>query len=44
VERTSHYGFLYQIPDATILRNAFTRKLKSLPAPLLKSLTYDQRQ
>ena len=44
VERTSRYTFLCHLPekDATSVREAFTRKLESLPAPLLKSLTYDQ--
>jgi len=44
VERTSRYTFLCHLPekDATSVREAFTRKLASLPAPLLKSLTYDQ--
>ena len=43
-ERTSRYTFLCHLPekDATSVREAFTRKLASLPAPLLKSLTYDQ--
>ncbi len=44
VERTSRYTFLRHLPakDATSVREAFTRKLDGLPAPLLKSLTYDQ--
>jgi IS30 family transposase len=44
VERTSRYTFLCHLPekDATSVREAFTRKLEGLPAPLLKSLTYDQ--
>ena len=44
VERTSRYTFLCHLPqkDATSVREAFTRKLKGLPAALLKSLTYDQ--
>jgi IS30 family transposase len=44
VERTSRYTFLCHLPqkDATSVRTAFTRKLEGLPAPLLKSLTYDQ--
>ena len=44
VERTSRYTFLCHLPekDATSVREAFTRKLEVLPAPLLKSLTYDQ--
>jgi len=44
VERTSRYTFLCHLPqkDATSVRAAFTRKLEALPAPLLKSLTYDQ--
>ena len=44
VERTSRYTFLCHLPekDATSVRESFTRKLECLPAPLLKSLTYDQ--
>ncbi len=44
VERTSRYTFLCHLPqkDATSVREAFTRKLKGLPAALRKSLTYDQ--
>ncbi len=44
VERTSRYPFLCHLPqkDATSVREAFTRKLKGLPAALRKSLTYDQ--
>ena len=44
VERTSRFTFLCHLPekDATSVREAFTRKLAGLPAPLLKSLTYDQ--
>jgi IS30 family transposase len=44
VERTSRFTFLCHLPqkDATTVRTAFTRRLEALPAPLLKSLTYDQ--
>lgn len=44
VERTSRFTFLCHLPkkDATSVREAFTRKLKGIPATLLKSLTYDQ--
>ena len=44
VERTTRYTFLCHLPqkDATSVREAFTRKLESIPAALLKTLTYDQ--
>jgi IS30 family transposase len=44
VERTSRYTFLCHLPkkDVTSVREALTRKLEGLPAPLLKSLMYDQ--
>ncbi|WP_442889633.1 IS30 family transposase [Congregicoccus parvus] len=44
VERTSRYTFLCHLPqkDATSVREAFTRKLRDIPAALRLSLTYDQ--
>jgi len=44
VERTTRYTFLCHLPqkDATSVREAFTRKLQSIPAALRRSLTYDQ--
>jgi IS30 family transposase len=44
VERTTRYTFLCHLPqkDATIVREAFERKLAPLPGILRQSLTYDQ--
>lgn len=44
VERTTRYTMLCHLPqkDATSVREAFERKLSSLPEALLQSLTYDQ--
>jgi len=44
VERTTRYTFLCHLPqkDATSVREAFTRKLRDIPAALRLSLTYDQ--
>jgi len=44
VERTSRFTMLCHLPakDATSVREAFTRRLRSIPLPLRKSLTYDQ--
>ena len=44
VERTSRFTMLCHLPakDATRVREAFTRRLRSIPLPLRKTLTYDQ--
>jgi len=44
VERTSRFTMLCHLPakDATSVREAFTRRLRSIPLPLRKTLTYDQ--
>lgn len=44
VERTSRFTMLCHLPakDATSVREAFTRRLRSIPRPLRKTLTYDQ--
>ena len=44
VERTTRYTFLCHLlqKDATSVREAFTRKLRDIPAALRLSLTYDQ--
>lgn len=44
VERTTRYTFLCHLPqkDATSVREAFERKLSSLPGVLRQTLTYDQ--
>lgn len=44
VERTSRYTILAKIPDASAasVLDAFTRRMKTVPPSLLKTLTYDQ--
>jgi len=44
VERTTRFTMLCHLPakDATSVREAFTRRLASIPLPLRKSFTYDQ--
>ena len=44
VERTTRYAMLVYLPkkDATSVRKAFTKEIRTLPAMLTKTLTYDQ--
>jgi len=44
VERSSRYVILVQLDNAKAetVRDGFVRELKNVPAPLLKSVTYDQ--
>lgn len=46
VERTTRFTLIVKLPakDAKTVRKAFSKKLKSLPASLKKTLTYDQGQ
>jgi IS30 family transposase len=46
VERTTRFTLLVplQAKDATAVRRAFTREVRTLPAQLRRSLTYDQGQ
>jgi IS30 family transposase len=46
VERTTRFTLLVPLTakDATAVRRAFAREVRALPAPLRRSLTYDQGQ